>query len=188
MSEENTQQDDKIKTDGEAQENAGATAEKPTEEAKPESKPEPTPEPKPEAKQEAPKEEEKQAEEVVIPKVFEAIINAIEKMSVMQLNELVKVFEKKFGVSAAAMAVAQPAGGDAGGGDDGGVVCVELTSAGEQKIAVIKAVKEILGVGLKEAKDLIDGAPTPLKEGVKKDDAEEIKKKITEAGGTVTFK
>ncbi|MDD9868243.1 MAG: 50S ribosomal protein L7/L12 [Candidatus Campbellbacteria bacterium] len=124
----------------------------------------------------------------MVPKEFEAIINAIEKMSVMQLNELVKVFEKKFGVSAAAMAVAQPAGGDAGGDDDGGVVSVELTSAGDQKIAVIKAVKEILGVGLKEAKDLIDGAPTPLKEGVKKDDAEEMKKKITEAGGTVTFK
>jgi large subunit ribosomal protein L7/L12 len=129
-----------------------------------------------------------EAAEVEVPEKFKKIVSEIEEMSVLELNELVKVFEKKFGVSAAAVAVAGPAaGGDAG--DDGpSTVSVELTDAGAQKIAVIKAVKEILGLGLKEAKDMVDGAPAMLKEGVAKEEAEEIKAKIEEAGGKVTLK
>jgi len=99
----------------------------------------------------------------------------------------VKVLEKKFGVSAVAVAAAAPAGGeavDAGASE----VNVELTAAGDQKIQVIKAVKEALGLGLKEAKDLVDGAPIILKEKMKKEEAEELKTKITDAGGSVEFK
>ena len=125
-----------------------------------------------------------------VPVKFKKIVEEIEKMSVVELNELVKVFEKKFGVSAQAVAVA-PAGG-AAGGDNGAeeqsFFVVELTAAGEQKIAVIKVVKSILGLGLKEAKDAVDGAPSILKEGVKKEEAENIKKQIEEAGGIVTLK
>ena len=110
-------------------------------------------------------------------------------MSVMELNELVKVFEKKFGVSAAAVAVAGPAAGAAAGGDEEkSTMTVELTDAGANKIAVIKAVKEALALGLKEAKDLVDGAPSALKENVGKDEANELKAKIEEAGGKVTLK
>jgi len=107
---------------------------------------------------------------------------------VLELHELVKVLEAKFGVSAQAVAVAAPG---AGGGEDGeeqDSFAVELTSGGEQKIAVIKVVKEVLGLGLKEAKDMVDGAPAVLKEGVKKEEAEEWKTKIEEAGGQVTLK
>lgn len=127
------------------------------------------------------------AAEVEVPAKFQSIVSAIEEMSVMELNELVKVFEKKFGVSAAAVAVAGPAA--AGAGDDQGAseVTVKLASAGEQKIAVIKVVKEALGLGLKEAKDLVDGAPAVLKEGVKKEDADALKAKIEEAGGKVEY-
>ena len=125
-----------------------------------------------------------------VPVKFKKIVEEIEKMSVVELNELVKVFEKKFGVSAQAVAVA-PAGG-AAGGDNGAeeqsFFVVELTAAGEQKIAVIKVVKSVFGLGLKEAKDAVDGAPSILKEGVKKEEAENIKKQIEEAGGIVTLK
>lgn len=140
---------------------------------------------------EAPAEEAAPAEaEVEVPEKFKKFVEEIEKMSVMELNELVKVFEKKFGVSAAAVAVAGPAaGGAAGGGEDEkSSVNVELSDAGANKIAVIKAVKEALALGLKEAKDLVDGVPSMLKENVGKDDANELKKKIEEAGGKVTFK
>jgi large subunit ribosomal protein L7/L12 len=110
-------------------------------------------------------------------------------MSVIDLHELVKTLEEKFGVSAAAVAVAGPA---AGGADAGAEVkdsfTVELTSGGEQKIAVMKIVKEVLALGLKEAKDLVDGAPSVLKQGMKKDEAEDLKKKIEEVGGKVTLK
>ncbi|OGD67015.1 50S ribosomal protein L7/L12 [Candidatus Campbellbacteria bacterium RIFOXYC2_FULL_35_25] len=109
-------------------------------------------------------------------------------MSVLDLHELVKLFEKKFGVSAAAVAVA---GAPAGGADDGeekSSFTVELTSAGDQKISVIKAVKAALGLGLKEAKELVDSAPAVLKEGVKKDDAEALKAEVEAAGGKVTLK
>lgn len=129
-------------------------------------------------------------EEVEVPEKFKKIVEEIEGMSVLELNELVKVFEKKFGVSAAAVAVAGPAAGGDAGGDDGAsaTVSVELTDAGAQKIAVIKVVKEVLGLGLKEAKDMVDGAPAMVKEGVAKEEAEEIKGKLEEAGAKVTLK
>ena len=128
---------------------------------------------------------------VEIPAKFKSIIDAVEQMSVIDLNELVKALEKKFGVSVVAMAVAAPAGGAEAtteGGEEKSVFTVELTDTGAQKIAVIKVVKEALAMGLKEAKDLVDAAPKVLKEGVKKAEAEELKKKIEGAGGKVTLK
>ncbi|MFW5853653.1 MAG: 50S ribosomal protein L7/L12 [Patescibacteria group bacterium] len=108
-------------------------------------------------------------------------------MSVLELNELVKILEKKFGVSA--QAVVMTGGGEAGGQEAAkDSFNVELTAIGDQKIQVIKAVKEIMGLGLKEAKDLVDSAPAMLKEGVKTEEAEEMKKKVEEAGGTVELK
>jgi large subunit ribosomal protein L7/L12 len=128
-------------------------------------------------------------EAVSIPAKFQAVVSAIEKMSVLDLNELVKLMEKKFGVSAAAVAVAAPAGGTAGAAaEEKSTVAVHLKEVGAQKIAVIKAVKEVLALGLKEAKDLVDAAPTLLKDGMKKEDADAFKKKIEEAGGKVEFK
>lgn len=124
---------------------------------------------------------------VEVPAKFKKIVSEIEEMSVLELSELVKVFEKKFGVSASAVAVAGPAAGPAA--DEGKTtVNVELTDAGAAKIQVIKVVKEALGLGLKEAKDLVDGAPNMLKENASKEDAEDLKKKIEDAGGKVTFK
>lgn len=140
---------------------------------------------------EAPKAEAAPAAEaeVEVPAKFKKLVSEIEEMSVMELSELVKVFEKKFGVSAAAVAVAGPAaGGAAGGEDEKSTSTVELSDAGANKIAVIKVVKEVLALGLKEAKDLVDGAPSVLKENVGKDEAAELKKKIEEAGGKVTLK
>lgn len=125
---------------------------------------------------------------VEIPAKFKSIIDAVEQMSVIDLNELVKTLEKKFGVSAAAVAVAGPAAGAVPAGEEKTVFNVELTDAGAQKIAVIKVVKEALAMGLKEAKDLVDSAPKMLKEGLKKDDAEKLKKDIEAAGGKVTLK
>ncbi|MEK9160836.1 MAG: 50S ribosomal protein L7/L12 [Patescibacteria group bacterium] len=116
------------------------------------------------------------------------MVEEIEAMTVLELSELVKVFEKKFGVSAAAVAVAGPAAAGSAGGEEKSTVNVELTDGGASKIGVIKVVKEVLGLGLKEAKDLVDAAPSILKEGLKKEEAEELKKKIEEAGGKVTFK
>ncbi|MFN5235282.1 MAG: 50S ribosomal protein L7/L12, partial [Burkholderiaceae bacterium] len=113
------------------------------------------------------------------------ILEAVGQMSVMDLNDLVKAFEEKFGVSAAAMAVAGPAGGGGGGAaaaEEQTEVTVVLTDVGANKVGVIKAVREITGLGLKEAKDLVDGAPKPVKEGVAKADAEAAKKKLEEAG------
>jgi large subunit ribosomal protein L7/L12 len=126
--------------------------------------------------------------EVEVPAKFKKIVSEIEEMSVMELSELVKVFEKKFGVSAAAVAVAGPAAGGSAGEEEKSSANVELTDAGANKIAVIKAVKEALALGLKEAKDLVDGAPSILKENVGKDEAAELKKKIEDAGGKVTLK
>jgi large subunit ribosomal protein L7/L12 len=124
---------------------------------------------------------------VEVPAKFKKFVEEIEAMTVLELNELVKVFEKKFGVSAAAVAVAGPAA--AGAADEGkSTVNVELTDGGAAKIQVIKVVKEALGLGLKEAKDLVDGAPNMIKENASKEDAEDLKKKIEEAGGKVTFK
>jgi large subunit ribosomal protein L7/L12 len=118
----------------------------------------------------------------------EQIIDAVEKMTVLELNTLVKAIEEKWGVSATAVAAAPAAGGTAGGEEAKSTFDVELTDAGANKIAVIKAVKEALALGLKEAKDLVDGAPAMLKQGMKKEDADELAKKITEAGGKATLK
>ena len=126
---------------------------------------------------------------VEVPVKFKDIVSKIEEMSVLDLHELVKVLEEKFGVSAAAVAVAGPAAGaGAEAQEEKSAFTVELTEAGEQKIAVMKVVKEVLALGLKEAKDLVDGVPSVLKEGMKKEEAEDLKKKIEEAGGKVTLK
>jgi large subunit ribosomal protein L7/L12 len=117
----------------------------------------------------------------------EQIIEAVEKMTVLELNTLVKAIEEKWGVSAAAVAVAAP-GAAAGAAEEKAEFDVELTAIGEQKIAVIKVVKEALALGLAEAKTLVESAPAMLKQGVKKEQAEEWKKKIEEAGGKVTLK
>lgn len=117
------------------------------------------------------------------------ILEAVAQMSVMDLNDLVKAFEEKFGVSAAAMAVAAPAGGGGGAAvEEKTEFNVTLAEAGANKVAVIKAVREITGLGLKEAKDLVDGAPKPVKEGVDKATAEDIKKKLEDAGAKVEVK
>lgn len=126
-------------------------------------------------------------EKVEIPAKFKSIVEAVETMSVLDLNELVKLLEKKFGVSAAAVAVAAPVAAGAAA-DEKSTFAVHLASAGEQKIAVIKVVKEVLGLGLKEAKDLVDSAPALIKDGVKKEDAEALKKQIETAGGKVELK
>lgn len=129
------------------------------------------------------------AEETVeVPAKFKKLVEEIETMSVLELNELVKVFEKKFGVSAAAVAVAAPGAGAAEAAEEKSNFTVELTSGGDQKIQVIKVVKEVLGLGLKEAKDLVDGAPSALKENMPKEEAEALKTRIEEAGGKVTLK
>jgi len=112
------------------------------------------------------------------------IIEAVEKMSVMDLNDLVKAIEEKWGVSATAVAAA-PSGSAAAGAEEKSTFNVKLVSGGDQKIAVIKVVKEALALGLKEAKDLVDGAPAMLKEGMKKEDAEKLKAAIEGAGGKV---
>lgn len=119
---------------------------------------------------------------------FESFLTELENASVLELNELVKAIEEKFGVSAAAVAAAPAGGAAAAGADEKDSFTVVLESAGEQKIAVMKAVKEALGLGLKEAKDLVDGAPSTIKENVKKDEAEALKKAIEEAGGKVELK
>lgn len=136
------------------------------------------------------KEEKK---EVEVPKKFKKLVEEIEKMTVLELSELVSILEDKFGVSAQApmaMAVAPGAGGE---GDEGGApekteFNVEIITPGDSKITVIKAVKEITGLGLKEAKDLVDSAPKAIKENVKKEEAEEMKQKLEEAGATVELK
>lgn len=126
---------------------------------------------------------------VEIPAKFKDLVEKIEKMSVLELNELVKLLEKKFGVSAAPtpVGVGVPTA-SVGTADEKTAFNVELKDAGAQKIAVIKVIKEVLGLGLKEAKDLVDGAPKMLKEGMKKAEAEEFKKKIETAGGKVELK
>lgn len=117
----------------------------------------------------------------------EQIIEAVEKMSVLELNTLVKAIEEKWGVSAAAVAVAAP-GAAAAGGEEKSSFNVHLTDGGAQKVQVIKAVKDALGLGLKEAKDLVDAAPTVLKEGMKKEDADKLKAAVEAAGGKVELK
>ncbi|MDP2587865.1 MAG: 50S ribosomal protein L7/L12 [bacterium] len=138
--------------------------------------------------QAAPAAEEKK--DVVVPEKFKSIVETLEKMSVLDLSELVKALEDKFGVSAAApMAMAAAPGAVAGAeAEEKSEFNIELKAAGGQKIQVIKVVREITGKGLKDAKDLVDGAPKVIKEGVKKEEAEELKKKLEEAGATVELK
>lgn len=126
-------------------------------------------------------------ENIEIPAKFKTLVESIETMSVLDLNELVKLLEKKFGVSAAAVAVAAPAAA-AAASDEKSTVAIHLAAAGDQKIAVIKVIKEALGLGLKEAKDMVDGAPILIKDGMKKEDADVLKKKIEDAGGKVEYK
>ena len=120
----------------------------------------------------------------------DAFLTSLDSMTVLELNELVKAIEEKFGVSAAAMAA--PAAGGAGGGaaaaEEKTEFNVVLLEAGANKVSVIKAVREITGLGLKEAKDLVDGAPKPVKEGIAKADAEAAKKKLEDAGAKVELK
>lgn len=129
--------------------------------------------------------------DVAVPEKFKAIVSEIEKMSVLDLSELVKVLEEKFGVSAAApmmMGAMPAAGGAVEAAEEKTEFDVELTAAGAQKINVIKAVREVTGLGLKEAKDMVDGAPKVIKEKIAKTQAEEVKKKLEDAGATVVIK
>lgn len=137
--------------------------------------------------------DEIQKEEVQVPEKFQALVTQIEKMSVLDLSELVKILEKKFGVSASAPVMMASAGGvaQAGAGtaeEEKTSFTVELTGSGTNKIAVIKVVREVTQLGLKEAKDLVDGAPKVVKENLSKDEAEAMKKKLEEAGGTAVLK
>ena len=123
----------------------------------------------------------------------EEVLNAVAEMSVLELSQLIKDMEEKFGVSAAAaVAVAAPAagaaGGDAGAAEEQTEFDVMLTGFGDKKVGVIKAVRGITGLGLKEAKDLVEAAPAAIKEGVSKAEADDIKKQLEEAGGTVEVK
>jgi large subunit ribosomal protein L7/L12 len=128
-------------------------------------------------------------ENIETPAEFKQVVDAIEKMSVLELHQLVKFLEKKFGVSAQAVAVAAAPGAGAGAeAEEKSSFNVHLADAGAQKIGIIKIVKEVLGLGLKEAKDLVDGAPALLKEGMKKEEAEALKKQIEDAGGKVELK
>ena len=131
--------------------------------------------------------------EVEVPKKFQDLVKQIEELSVLELSELVKVLEEKFGVSAAApaMMAAMPAGGAAAGGEaeeEKSEFDVELVAAGDAKIAVIKIVREVTGQGLKDAKDIVDAAPKVIKEKAPKAEAEDLKKKLEEAGATVDLK
>lgn len=136
--------------------------------------------------------EEKKGEEtkeVKVPAKFKDIVSEIEKMSVLDLAELVKILEDKFGVSAAPAAVVQAAAsGAVAEVEEKDSFDIEISEAGVNKIAVIKAVRAVTEIGLKEAKDLVDGAPKVVREGVKKEEAENIKKQLEEAGAKVTLK
>ena len=118
----------------------------------------------------------------------EDILEAVGSLTVMELNDLVKAFEEKFGVSAAAVAVAGPAGAGAAAAEEQTEFTVMLTGAGDKKVEVIKVVRAVTGLGLKEAKDLVDGAPKAVKEGVSKADAEALKKQLEDAGAKVEVK
>jgi len=126
--------------------------------------------------------------DIKLSKDAQAILDSVEKLSVLELADLVKAMEEKFGVSAAAPAAAAPAAAGEAAAEEKDSFDVELSAIGDQKIAVIKAVREITGLGLKEAKDMVDGAPKVIKEGASKDDAEKMKAQLEEAGATVTLK
>ena len=130
-----------------------------------------------------------QEEQIIVPEKFKSVVDIIEKMSVLDLAELVKILEKKFGVSAAAPAMTMaPAAAAAAPAEEKTSFNVEITEAGANKIAVIKAVRALTEMGLKDAKDLVEAAPKMLKESVKKADAEAMKKALEEAGAKVTLK
>jgi len=134
-------------------------------------------------------EKKEDKKDVIVPAKFKSLVAEIEKMSVLDLSELVSILEDKFGVSAAApvaMVAASVASEEVV--EEKTSFNVELTTAGNNKIGVIKAVREITQLGLKEAKDMVDGAPLNIKEGVSKEEAEEMKKKIEAGGGTATLK
>lgn len=147
---------------------------------------------KEESKEEVPAADSSSKEDVEVPEKFKSLVEQIEQLSVLDLAELVKILEKKFGVSAAApMTVAAVPGGGAGEeapAEEKSAFDVELTEAGSNKIAVIKAVRELTEMGLKDAKDLVDAAPKVIKEGVSKEDAEAAKAKLEEAGAKVNLK
>lgn len=127
--------------------------------------------------------------EVIVPEKFKSLVEQIEKLSVIDLSELVKVLEEKFGVSATAPMMAMAAAPVAAEAiEEKDSFDIELTAAGANKIGVIKAVRTVTELGLKEAKDLVDGAPKVVRENVKKEEAENIKKTLEEAGATVTLK
>lgn len=126
--------------------------------------------------------------QVVVPEKFKDLVEKIEKLSVLDLSELVKILEEKFGVSAAAPMMAVAAAAPAEAVEEKTAFDVELTEIGANKINVIKAVRELTALGLKEAKDLVDAAPKVVKEGVSKADAENMKKKLEEAGGKAVIK
>lgn len=173
---------------GKEQPKAEQKTDKPEEKPKSEEKKEePKPEPKPETKV-----KDKAEKKVEVPVKFKKLVDEIEKMSIMELAELVKVLEKKFGVSPIAAVAAGPmtnnGGAGAAGAEEKSEFNIELKDAGSQKIQVIKVVREMIGKGLKEAKDLVDAAPKTLKENVKKEEAEELKKKLEDAGATVELK
>ncbi|MEI7511854.1 MAG: 50S ribosomal protein L7/L12 [Candidatus Uhrbacteria bacterium] len=126
--------------------------------------------------------------QVEIPAKFQGLVDAIEKLTIMELAELVKLLEDKFGVSAAAPMMMAGAGAGAAAAEEKSIFNVEVTEVGGNKIAVIKVVREITGLGLKEAKDLVDAAPKVVKEGVGKAEADDMKKKLEEAGAKVTLK
>jgi large subunit ribosomal protein L7/L12 len=126
---------------------------------------------------------------IEVPEKFKSIVESVEKLTAIELSELVKVLESKFGVSAAApMMMAGPAAGGAAAAEEKTEFTVELTEAGANKINVIKVVREVTGLGLKEAKDIVDAAPKAVKENIAKADAEALKKKLEEAGAKVTLK
>jgi large subunit ribosomal protein L7/L12 len=134
-------------------------------------------------------EEKNEVEEIEIPAKFKSFVEEIEKMSVLDLSELVKILEKKFGVSAAApVAMSAAPAGEVAAVEEKDSFDVELTDSGTNKIGVIKVVRELTQQGLKECKDLVEGAPAMVKEGLKKEEAEAIKAKLEEAGAKVTLK
>ncbi len=161
-----------------------------------ENKKEETPKEEAPKKEEAPTPEKKEKEvpapsaDKEVPKKFKDLVKQIEELSVLELAELVKVLEDKFGVSVPQYSGIAPAAGGAPaeGGEEKSIFDIELKSSGDQKISVIKVVKEITDQGLKEAKEIVDSAPKVIKQGVKKEEAEEIKKKLEEAGATVELK
>ncbi len=180
--------DEEVQKNEENVEETTENTEAPAEEQKVEEAPAETEEKKEEPETAPVEEKAEETKEVEVPEKFKKIVEEIEKMPVLELNELVKVFEEKFGVSAAAVAVAGGGGADAGGAEEKSEFDVELTDVGASKVGVIKAVKQALGLGLKEAKDLVDAAPSALKKGASKDEGEEIKKLVEEAGGKVELK